>query len=246
MKMVNKKDKICSFSGNVLAYLYDELSSEARERFETHLEGCSRCIDEFAELSEARYSVYEWKNAEFAPLATPRFVVPVENVPAPVSWIHSIKAAFAWNGAAAIAGVIAIFVIGVFGFVAVFNSYERPVAVSVEQPRPPVRSATSTVVPTENAVETAENEKPALDEPEVTSTAPPRNSRGTLVARSRTQSARTEPVRNSKADTVQVRRSTTTSRRLDTSPTLGQYVEDRDETLRLSDLFDDLDTRKLD
>src|SRR5688572_12265007 len=104
MEMINKTENSCSLGGNMLAYLYDELSSDGRECFESHLADCSLCIDEFAELSEARYSVYEWKNVEFAPLKTPRFVVPVERTPAVVSWVDSVRAAFAWNGTAALAG----------------------------------------------------------------------------------------------------------------------------------------------
>ena len=78
MEMNNETKFSCSHGEEMLAYLYDELSPDGRERFETHMESCFECIDEFAELAFSRYSVFEWKSLEFAPLPTPKFVVPVE------------------------------------------------------------------------------------------------------------------------------------------------------------------------
>ena len=243
--MVNKTDNTCSFGGDMLAYLYDELSSDGRERFETHLEDCTHCIDEFAELSEARYSVYEWKNVEFAPLATPRFVVPVEEAGAGVSWLDSIRAVFGFNGTAAIAGGFAVLVLGVFG-IAMFLSFpEAPTVANLDQPRPPAAEAPIVVVPTGNDLKTAEVRKAEVLTTDNAKVTDRRVDQATVEVRKQPETARVKPARPSRVETVQTRR-TPTGRRLDNSPTLGQYVEDRDESLRLSDLFDDLDSRELD
>jgi anti-sigma factor RsiW len=243
MKMVNKTDNTCSFGGDTLAYLYDELSSDRRERFEMHLEGCSHCIDEFAELSEARYSVYEWKTVEFSSLSTPRFVIPAESAPASASWLDSIRAAFAWNGAAALAGGIAILVMGVFGFAVFINSPEAPVATAIQPPTR--RSGPSAVVSPTRSAEAADVDGPAVEGPDVTTVTPRFSEPEILAVRKRAASPKGKPSRSTRTEPVQTKRARPTPS-LDNSPTLGQYVDDRDESLRLSDLFDDLDSRELD
>ena len=245
MEMMNKIDDPCSFGGDVLAYLYDELSSNGRERFEKHLESCSPCISELAELSEARYSVYEWKNVEFAPLATPRFALPAESAPASASWLDSIRAAFSWNSAAAVAGGFAVLVVGMFAVALWQNSPDVPVAVNIQQP--PVSNATVPIVaaPAVRNDEKASVDASEIETPEILPVAPRRQELSTVAARNRPEVAKVRTVRRAPAETAKTG-TTTTTRRLGNSPTLGQYVEDRDEGLRLSDLFDDLDSRELD
>jgi len=245
MEMMNKTENTCTFGGDMLAYLFDEVSSDGRDHFESHLAGCSLCIDEFAELSEARYSVYEWRNVEFAPLATPRFVVPVEMTPARVSWVDSIRAAFAWNGAAALAGGLAVLVIGIIGLTMFFSSPDTSVVANVEQPLLPASSAPATVVRPTNNLETAEVRNSENERADKAAIPVRRSEQETVGVRKRTENSKARPARPAGVETVQTRR-TTTNPRLNSSPTLGQYVEDRDETLRLSDLFDDIDSRELD
>ena len=243
MEMKNKPDNSCSCGGDMLAYLYDELPSNGRERFETHLESCNACIDELAELSEARYSVYEWKNIEFAPLETPRFVIPVEKAPARASWLDSIRAAFAWKGASVLAGGFAVLVIGVFGFAVFYNSPEAPNVANVEPLQPSVPSSPAGAVPPTEERESARVEKRGAESPEGVPVR--RAERETLAVQKNPEPVRPKPARRPVAEKAESRRATTNGR-LQNSPTLGQYVEDRDDSLRLSDLFYDLDSRELD
>ena len=68
----------CSFSAEIPAYLYGEIGNRGKSEFETHLSDCSNCIDELADLSFARFSVQEWREAEFAHLETPVMKSPYE------------------------------------------------------------------------------------------------------------------------------------------------------------------------
>ncbi len=61
---------------DIVSYIYDEIGSAERMKFETHLAGCSVCTDEFAAISNARFSVFEWRREEFADLQTPEIVIP--------------------------------------------------------------------------------------------------------------------------------------------------------------------------
>lgn len=235
MKMTDVNDKKCSAGGDALAYVFDELTEEGRNRFESHLETCSECVDELAELSFSRYSVHEWKNIEFAPLATPRFVVPAE--PARATLLDSLRAAFVWKGFA-ISGGLSVVLIAAIGFVLLQRSDNDTLAVEVENVNQGVGDIADRMRPIEG---------PSVVEPKAeTQTAP---APGTVVKPRPTPGRRNSTAIETKQIRRTPQRTTTTaavtdSERLRNSPTLGQYVEDRDESLRLSDLFDDLDTRE--
>ena len=70
------KKQTCGFADEIVAYIYDEIDRAERTKFESHLAGCAVCTDEFAGLSNARFSVFEWRREEFAHLATPEINIP--------------------------------------------------------------------------------------------------------------------------------------------------------------------------
>ena len=75
--MVKNGDKYsCGRSYDIVAYIYNEIDPSERRTFEKHLSGCMSCTDEFAVVSDARLSVFEWHKEEFAHLPTPEFSVP--------------------------------------------------------------------------------------------------------------------------------------------------------------------------
>lgn len=241
MKMNDEANNSCSFGENILAYLYGELPPKNRDIFEMHLENCSPCIDEFAELSVARYSVYEWKNVEFAPLATPEIVVPIERNTPRSTWLDSIRTAFAWNSGWAYAGgAAAIILAAVFGLTMLRDSGEPTVARGLEEKNAPSNGALSSV-PARSSETVQAPEAPAVGQPDEAEVA----ARPGAVARKRTEIAATRPARRANAETAAARRASPNGR-LQNSPTLGQYVDDRDESLRLTDIFEDLDTKELD
>ena len=95
----------CAANTEVTAYLYGEMPASEADNFEKHLANCDICADEFAAISFARYSVYEWNKVEFAPLETP-----VINIDLAESrgWLTTLKGLFvpapglAFGGAAVI------------------------------------------------------------------------------------------------------------------------------------------------
>jgi hypothetical protein len=221
----------CKFSADIVPYMYGEMSAAESSAFETHLIDCGVCTDEFAAVSNARFEVYDWKKTEFDPLETPVFEVPFGDraVTTAASWLDKLRAAFANSWAVpgvAFAGIAIVSVFtGVFYFsgesgpeVAQENSNSRPTVVSPQR-EPEVGSVPST------------NDDLPRDEP--------RPVQATVVS---TPQKRT--VRNAKA-VVNTRpveaRSTTTANR--TAPRLNEFSEDEDTSLRLAQLFDDVDTR---
>lgn len=77
--MLNNGNKqACGFADEIVSYIYDEIGAAERGRFESHLAGCDLCTNEFAAVSNARFSVFEWHKEEFAGLATPEIIIPYE------------------------------------------------------------------------------------------------------------------------------------------------------------------------
>ncbi|CAN5333935.1 hypothetical protein BH20ACI2_BH20ACI2_17040 [soil metagenome] len=75
--MLNNGNKDgCGRSDEIVAYIYKEIEADKSIGFETHLAGCESCTDEFAAVSDARFSVFEWHKEEFSPLPTPEFSIP--------------------------------------------------------------------------------------------------------------------------------------------------------------------------
>jgi hypothetical protein len=75
--MIEEANKnACGFEGDIVSYIYGELTADGWEKFESHVMDCTGCTDEFAAISYARYSIYEYHREEFAHLPTPQIVIP--------------------------------------------------------------------------------------------------------------------------------------------------------------------------
>ncbi len=227
----------CELSANVLSYMYGELATAKCSTFEAHLLDCGDCTDEFAAISIARYEVYDWKQLEFDPLETPVFVLPM---PEPAmasggSWVDRLRSSFSHSWAVpgiAFAGlaIISVFA-GMYFFtvrtgsdMAAVNSTVFPVS---ESTLPAVNKSSSepSVIAKDGFVE---------DQPERA----PRPVKA-IVRRGQKQNVRI--VRRSvtpRADDGNVAK--TPNR---TVPTLNEFAEDEDTSLRLAQLFEDVDTR---
>src|SRR5687768_3655002 len=72
----NTNNHRCGFADEIVSYIYDEIGATDRRRFESHLSECDGCTEEFAAVSNARFSVFEWHREEFAHLLTPEIVIP--------------------------------------------------------------------------------------------------------------------------------------------------------------------------
>jgi hypothetical protein len=67
---------LCGRADQIVAYIYGEIEGIPRTEFENHLRNCIDCTDEFAMISDARFSVFEWHKEVFVELPTPQFSIP--------------------------------------------------------------------------------------------------------------------------------------------------------------------------
>lgn len=216
----------CKFSSDIVPYMYAEMAESETAAFESHLLECSTCTDEFASISNARYEVYDWKKLEFDPLETPQIAIVFETDTG-VSWTEKVRAVFAQGWAVpsmAVAGVLVATILA-----AAFILSEKPspdVAANLSkdvvvdepslQPAPKIPVAEVSVDPSGNRA----------SEPQVVrSPVPQRVSQKRSV-----HVARSLDVKSTSAQNEQK------------APRLNEFVEEEDTSVRLAELFDDIET----
>ena len=225
------KDVNCKNSNGIVPYMYGELATSAATEFETHLLECQACTDEFAALSAARYEVYDWKKLEFDPLASPAIRIPVGEV-GEVSWIEKLRASFAGSWvmpAAAFAGLALIAVL----LAIVVSSRNTGSDVVQRNANAPVNMPANTRKADQGAVAT-----PTETETGVDTSAPAHSAPKPVVVRdSSRRDVRPQPA-------IAPRRTTprSTTAQTPTVPRLNEFAEEKDDSLRLAELFEDIDT----
>jgi len=252
----------CSFAGELVSYLYDEMTTSDRNKFDLHLTECSDCIEEFAGLSLARLGVYEWHRDEFKRLETPVINIPyVDAKPQTaktytddISWLDTLRGVFStvprWATAG---GAFAILAVGLgiallaSGFIGVFDN-----ELAADTRGVPVLSNDNTAV-SELSIIKAKPEVP---------TAKPLTPRDVIpfpamgleeTARNPVAVKAAWKVRNSKPEKtidrniktdVGSREKNVVSTSQRNAPRLNNFEDEEDNSLRLADLFADTDTRR--
>lgn len=74
----NHKNSTCAFAEQTVSYLYGEADAKEKTVFETHLNSCVSCAEEFAGFSAVHSSITEWRNEEFLSLEIPSTEIPYE------------------------------------------------------------------------------------------------------------------------------------------------------------------------
>ncbi|HEV8593427.1 MAG TPA: zf-HC2 domain-containing protein [Pyrinomonadaceae bacterium] len=231
--MKDIEQKICEFGESIVSYMYDEMSAIDRERFEDHLLNCSPCTDEFAAVADARYGVYEWNKKEFAHIQTPHFVIPYDEPVAAVPFFAKVRQAFQFGfgwlpTAAALASVAIVLGIGYFAFIG--GKPDGPIARLNEQ---------------DNRVTTVQT--PASIVPSIkdlsSDVTPVTSETGTKVAKAISVQTKTThvPAKHNLIAPQPAKFADTNARRSN-APRLSNVSDEEDQTLRLSELLDVVDS----
>lgn len=217
----------CKFSADIVPYMYGELPAFDISAFESHLIDCSDCTDEFASISSARYEVYDWKKLEFEPLATPRFVIPYEEV-VKVSWVEKLRAAFSPGWALPTTALAALAITAVFAAVFVYRG-DNEIArdsrnAAVLEPAPVNSPINETIQTTESRVDETAVQNPSPVRVVSPTHAESRRPTRTILPRPRSLDARPTQAKTQPA------------------LRLNEFTEDEDTSLRLAELLEDVET----
>lgn len=239
-----KNGSECFSDEELVSYLYAEIGDADRLKLDSHLARCSSCTDEFAGFSESRFAVYEWQRSAFAALETPEISGPWQQAVSlkisstetkPRSWFSGLLARPALVFAA-------VPVLLALGLIAVFYSNLAP--------KNAVRSASNSQVSTLQASPAASENQPVThpteqnvakvdDSHKIAASTPviakdkvvPQFARAIgkrpLQQKLKTEMASTDLAKNSLRGR---------------SPRLGDFEEDEDTSVRLTDLLADADT----
>lgn len=230
-------------AGRIVSYMYQEMAPADRLVFEEHLRSCSACVDEFAEIADARFSVYEWRMVEFEAIPTPEIVIPFK-ASARVSWFGKLREAFAaapaWTavGFSSASAAAVVLAIGLYIYQSPKNvdvASNVGNAGSIES----VMSEQSNITEVPIGVESAEVFKePEIQQPVATPFEVSNPARPDRVAAPQ----RAKADRRVKAEPRQVQPERVVERRQQpvTLPTFTEFAEQEDESLRLAELFDDI------
>ncbi|NOT48687.1 MAG: hypothetical protein HOP17_13175 [Acidobacteria bacterium] len=225
----------CSFSEEVVAYLYNELNASKRTTFESHLVDCDPCTAELADVSFARLDVYEWHRDEFVEMPTPRIVIPYGEA-ATTSWIDALRGFFASPARLATLGsAFAVIALAVGGWYMVPSAVDVAGAnVNKNTQPPPEKIAPESKPETGTSAVAAKEETPRGDVivDKDLELKPVKASAKTA------RSMDTKPVRNAPKNT-----SRPIEAKRQNAPRLNDFEDEDDNTIRLGDLLAEIDTR---
>lgn len=236
--MSNNGHKTCEFADHIVDYLYHEGGADERTRFEDHLASCDTCTDEFASVSVARFSVFEWRKEEFDKLATPSFEIPelralaAAEAEKSLGWFAGIAALLSSVRSPMLvaatllvclgAGFVAITFLGTGDGDLVANGGAVP-----EVTGPVTNRNTSAQLP--DASNPNGGDRAA---------GPTQTGQSTRPAKPETATPKSVPAVVKRGASEGVRRDKVT--RAAQKPMLNDFEEDADDSLRLADLFDEI------
>lgn len=242
----NSNNFSCLFAESLVDYLYGECSAIEMALLENHISGCTECSHTLAEIEIAHAAIAEWKEIEFAPLATPSIGFLPEKSPRSTGILSNLRELVAsWfpvpRLAAAGAGFVMLLAI-TGGFLifslrngvnetAVFDSELDKNRVSIDQARESEQNrseelasadAASVQVPPDLSNDGRDTREPRIEKNK---------------QRATKRSVRKSPVQNETAVTI----SNSPGRE---SPRLNDFEDYHDNTLRLSEILDEIDSGK--
>ena len=237
--MSNKNDHKSCPPENIVAYIYSEMEPAEIPAFERHLAECSACAEEFAAVSDARLSVFEWKRDAFDTLVVPQFEIPGKKPKVAVKQAGWLEAIFAnvrvLAGAAAACAVRAI--VAGLGFY-----FLQPADSNLNVAVAPVPISEKKVEMAEEQDPTPAQSKPELVNPEKKDAVAIKH-RFTpipVVVRTRKPRIANTMVAEVTPSPKQVDRKSVNRDRL---PTLNNFEDAEDDSLRLADLLADVGAR---
>lgn len=263
----NHQNSSCSFAAEIVSYIYDEIGEREKSVFEAHLANCATCPEELADFMEIRFSVADWRETEFAPLSTPVTEIPFEheqvrNISAVSgSWWSNLSQLFslspAWMTATtAMAALVICF--GVFYAVFKYSGTVELAGIDNRAQKKPTVSPTSEISSNKNSEIVAvrddnSNSSDKAPEPSKISEQPPKisngnNSAATVIKvsqkkpKSVVQDAAGKPLNMSGKNSNKPTAGKNLPADNGQLPKLDNFDEDEDDSLRLAELFEDIDT----
>ena len=267
LKNDNHNSSVCAFESQIVSYLYAEINPTEKVEFESHVENCKNCADEIAAFSGIRSSIKEWREIEFSTLETPALKIPQANLvngknqtgEKTTSLFENLRNLFgfsnAWTQAAAAFAVSAVcfglvFIIFNFSGGEDFAANQNKVEIKhkIKQSELPVNNVTTVetndVLPKksveENFVNNDNSTEKKINENEIIQAV---NKFAGNKIHNKKRSREMQPKKPSETQTANELKKPK-AKPLEQEPKLTNFSdESEDDSLRLADLFDEVETR---
>jgi hypothetical protein len=222
------------FENLIVSYIYDEATADERRRLETHILECTSCLDEFAGLSNARLSVFEWQQESFAKIETPVFALPDPPSPVRVSFFDRLVQLVGQlhTPAHAFGGLIVVLAASAVVSLVLMRGANAPIETAVV---PAIQPAAQSVPTSEPVRSSEESTSVGENRPTVATKEKPSGAAEPQIVRAAVRPRAAQPNRRLTAKVEQpIRRSKGAGK----APVLSDFDDVDDRSLTLSDLFD--------
>lgn len=250
----------CGYAEQMVSYLYGEADAREKSAFETHLKTCSNCADELANFGVVRRSVLDWRTADFSNLETPAFdfpaterekdstIVAISTEPRP--WIADFRNLFSFNSSLATAAAILVVCVGAALFA--FNFSGKTDVARSEANKNQSQAAISPIIDTiqkpEQASVADDSSKESLPAFDAKTNVPKPIQREKVVNQTEVKVSNYSPKNVAEISPHGVKNTDenikkTAPLRKKKVPNLNDIEDDEDKSIRLADLFEEIDTK---
>lgn len=259
----NHQKSVCNQAEPLMSYLYGEIGDAEKAEFEIHLKNCAACENELAEFGFARTAVQDWKAKEFDVLPTPTFAIPSNttktfvNSEESVSWLENFKRIFQFRPALAMSAfAVMIAVAGAALFFVNFRDSNQIAAKADDNNlvaanvSPTVEKVVEQPKQINDEIKVGVEEKsvaPTVSRPEILpvpvkkTSSPYQSVMKAAVKKPKNETPNDAPLPDFKAVNSSNKKSPTI--RKPKVPSLTETEDAEDNSVRLADLFDELDTK---
>lgn len=269
MSKIDKHSSGCGFEESLVEYLYNEINSSEISKFERHLKECASCEAEISDFGIVRSSIGEWRDSEFAAMISPEIALPesaesnvhTKSVGENGSWLSRLLGKIAITPQFASAAIAILAVVLGIGFALYSYSDSTEIAdfdseTDVSRPVAEVKAAANTGT-AENQVALGGTAEPDIAAAPIPETGKPdrvdpisvrRNEVALKKPRNRERRESTfsadKPDETTTANQNRRNNGMKQKEKLDQNmPKLTPFDEIEDESLRLADLFAEVDSK---
>lgn len=258
----------CAFGEQIVSYLYNEAGALDKNEFETHLSDCAACADELSGFGFVRSSISEWRKEEIFALELPALEIPSMKTTKVVetstiaaesgSWLADLRGLFSLSPKLAFGSAAFAFAIVCVGLSLVILNYSgnETIAENGNQNSGKILASNKTDKGIEanplkpqdekNSIEKDSPQKfVALDNQSDEKLPTVKKDSAVKVTNSAPKNKLAAPKLNNieaSANNLYKKNKTDNTRKQEV-PKLSDFDEDEDESLRLTDLFAEIDTK---
>ena len=263
----NQNSNSCAFGEQIVSYLYDEAGAKEKIEFETHLSNCAACADELSGFGFVRSSISEWRNEEIFALELPALEIPsmkttkvVETATVPAasgSWLDNLRGLFSLSPKLAFGS--AAFAVVCVGLILVFLKYSgnETIAENGNQIPEQILASNKTEKANEPNILKSQDEKISTEKdssPQKFVAADNQSNEKLPSAKKDSPVKITNTAPKNKLTTPKLynsetsannfsKKNKTNNTRKQEVPKLSDFDEVEDNSLRLTDLFAEIDTK---